>query len=101
MQEISIEDVKQRIERALPGATVEVTTFSGADHFQASVEATQFQGKTLVEQHRMVDVVKTCLDVGVEHPPPTLIGRPTDSFEGLVSRTSRTKPETHRAEVHF
>ena len=54
MHEISIKDVKQRIERALPGARVEVSTFSGADHFQASVEAAQFEGKTLVEQHRMV-----------------------------------------------
>ena len=54
MQAISAEDVKQRIERALPGATVVVSTFQGADHFQASVEAAQFEGKTLLEQHRMV-----------------------------------------------
>ena len=51
---ISIEDVKRRIEDALPGARVQVGTFSGADHFEARVEAPQFSGKTLVEQHRMV-----------------------------------------------
>ena len=51
---ISIEEVKRRIEEALPGATVEVGTFSGADHFQALVEAPQFKDKTLVEQHKMV-----------------------------------------------
>jgi stress-induced morphogen len=51
---ISIEEVKRRIEDALPGASVEVGTFSGDDHFQAVVEAPQFQGKSLVEQHRMV-----------------------------------------------
>ena len=51
---ISIEEVKRRIEEALPGATVEVGTFSGADHFQALVEAPQFKDKTLIEQHKMV-----------------------------------------------
>ena len=51
---ISIEEVKRRIEAALPGARVQVGTFSGADHFEARVEAPQFQGKSLVEQHRMV-----------------------------------------------
>ena len=51
---ISVEEVRSRIEAALPGARVHVATFSGADHFEAVVEAPQFQGKSLVEQHRMV-----------------------------------------------
>jgi len=51
---IKIEDVKQRIEQALPGARVQVDTFQGDDHFQALVEAPQFDGKSLVEQHQMV-----------------------------------------------
>lgn len=51
---VSIEEVKRRIEAALPGARVQVGTFSGDDHFQAIVEAPQFKGKSLVEQHRMV-----------------------------------------------
>ena len=51
---ISIEEVKRRIEAALPGARVQVGTFSGVDHFEARVEAPQFEGKSLVEQHRMV-----------------------------------------------
>jgi len=46
--------VKQRLEQALPGARVEVSTFRGDDHFQALVEAPQFHGRSLVEQHRMV-----------------------------------------------
>lgn len=48
------EEVKQRIESALPGARVEVGTFAGADHLQAIVEAPQFRDKTTLEQHRMV-----------------------------------------------
>lgn len=51
---ISPTEVKRRIENALPGARVEVGTFRGHDHFQARVEAPQFRGKSLVEQHRMV-----------------------------------------------
>jgi stress-induced morphogen len=51
---VSIDEVRQRIETALPGAKVQVSTFSGDDHFQAVVEAPQFRGKSLVDQHRMV-----------------------------------------------
>jgi stress-induced morphogen len=54
MQTISVDEVKDRLEQALPGARVQVGTFQGADHFQAVVEAPQFAGKSLVEQHRMV-----------------------------------------------
>ncbi len=54
MQAISVREVEERIERALPGARVQVGTFQGADHFQALVEAPQFKGKSLVEQHKMV-----------------------------------------------
>ena len=48
------EQVKQRIEQGLPGAQVAVQAFSGDDHLQASVTASQFEGKSRVEQHRMV-----------------------------------------------
>ena len=51
---ISIDKVRQRIEESLPGSRVQVETFSGNDHFQALVEAPQFVGKSLIEQHRMV-----------------------------------------------
>jgi len=64
---ISIEEVKRRIEAALPGARVEVGTFSGNDHFQAVVEAPQFAGKTLVEQHRMVYAAVDDLIGGAMH----------------------------------
>jgi len=51
---VSVEEVRRRIEAALPGAVVQVETFSGDDHFRAVVEAPQFRGKSLVEQHRLV-----------------------------------------------
>ena len=53
-QSVSLEEVRRRIEETLPGSRVQVETFSGHDHFQAIVEAPQFAGKTLIEQHRMV-----------------------------------------------
>jgi stress-induced morphogen len=51
---VTIDEVRSRIERALPGARVSVGLFSGDDHFQAEIAAPQFRGKSLVEQHRMV-----------------------------------------------
>jgi len=40
---------------ALPGADVDVQDLTGTqDHFQATVVAPQFSGKSLVEQHQMV-----------------------------------------------
>ena len=40
---------------ALPGADVEVQDLTGTkDHFQATIAAPQFQGKSLIEQHQMV-----------------------------------------------
>ena len=54
MMNLSVQEVEDRIRAALPGATVRVGTFSGDDHFEAIVEAPQFRGKPLVEQHRMV-----------------------------------------------
>ena len=52
---ISEREVESRIAEALPGAGVAVIDTTGTgDHFQATVVAEQFRGKTLVEQHQMV-----------------------------------------------
>ena len=51
---VSLDEVKRRIEAALPGARAEVRNFAGDDHFEAVVTAPQFAGLSLVEQHRMV-----------------------------------------------
>ncbi len=52
---ISLDRIKTSILAALPGAdvTVEDATGSG-DHFSVVVVATQFEGKTRVEQHQLV-----------------------------------------------
>ncbi len=67
MHSISPAEIKQRLEQALPGARVEVGTFSGDDHFEATIEAPQFAGKTRVEQHRMVYAALDGLIGGAMH----------------------------------
>jgi stress-induced morphogen len=52
------DEVKQRIERAIPGANAEVTDLTGTgDHFRASVAAAEFAGLSRIEQHRRVYAV--------------------------------------------
>jgi stress-induced morphogen len=49
------EDIKQRIEAAIPGARAEVEDYTGGgDHFSAVVTAAAFEGLTRVQQHRLV-----------------------------------------------
>ena len=49
------DDLKTRIEAALPGATVAVEDWTGGgDHFRATVVAPQFAGLTRIAQHRLV-----------------------------------------------
>jgi len=48
-------ELRQMIERALPGARVEVRDLTGAgDHFEALVVSEEFEGKGLVERHQAV-----------------------------------------------
>jgi Recombinase zinc beta ribbon domain len=53
----------------------------------------------LSDQRVVVDGVEARLDVGVEHPCLALIGRHTDSLQGLLGGAFRAEPETDRAEV--
>ena len=49
------EKVKQRITAALPGADVEVKDLTGTgDHFEARVVSAEFDGKSMVDQHKLV-----------------------------------------------
>ena len=48
-------EIRERIERALPDARAEVRdTTGGGDHFEALVVSPAFDGKTMIEQHRLV-----------------------------------------------
>jgi len=49
------QQLKARIEAAIPGARAEVEdTTGGGDHFRASVTAEAFSGLSRIEQHRLV-----------------------------------------------
>ena len=54
----SPDDLKQRIEQAIPGARAEVEDWTGGgDHFKATVVAPEFAGLSRIEQHRRVYAV--------------------------------------------
>ena len=51
----SPDDIRQRIEAALPGASAEVEDWTGGgDHFRATVVAPQFAGLSRLAQHKLV-----------------------------------------------
>lgn len=54
----STEDIRQRIEAAIPDARAEVEDLTGGgDHFRATVVAPEFAGLSRIEQHRRVYAV--------------------------------------------
>lgn len=54
----STDDLKQRIEAAIPGARAEVSDLTGGgDHFRATVIAPDFAALSRIEQHRRVYAV--------------------------------------------
>ena len=49
------QEIKQRIEAAIPGASADVEDYTGGgDHFRATVTAAAFAGRSRIEQHRLV-----------------------------------------------
>ena len=51
----SAEELKHRIEAAIPDARAEVEDYTGGgDHFRAVVVSPAFAGRSRIEQHRLV-----------------------------------------------
>ena len=51
----SAEELKQRIESAIPGSSAEVEDLTGGgDHFRAVIVSDAFAGRSRLDQHRMV-----------------------------------------------
>ena len=56
------------ISAALPGASVEVVDEGGGDHLRAIVTAPQFEGRSRIDQHRLVRAaVRERMDDGTIH----------------------------------
>ena len=51
----SAEELKTRIEQALPGSTAAVEDLTGGgDHFRAEIVSDRFDGLSRIEQHQLV-----------------------------------------------
>ncbi len=55
---MSPDEIQKKIERDLAGSTAQVQDMTGtADHYQVVVVSSLFEGKSMIEQHRMVKSV--------------------------------------------
>ena len=53
---MTADEITQRIQAALPDATIQLEDLAGDnDHWKVTVTSAVFQGKSRVEQHRMVN----------------------------------------------
>jgi stress-induced morphogen len=80
----SAEELRERIQDALPGAQVTVQdTTGGGDHFRAEVVSERFEGLTRIQQHKLIyDVFGDevggaihALSIKTETPSPAGDGR--------------------------
>ncbi len=52
---IAQDEIRSRLLEALPGAEIDLCDVTGtSDHYEVTVVTEAFEGKTLVERHRMV-----------------------------------------------
>ena len=51
---ITLEEIKSKIEKSLKTSFVKVVDLRGGDHIQAIIVSEEFEGKSLVEQHKMI-----------------------------------------------
>jgi stress-induced morphogen len=52
---MTITEIKQKIENSIPGSSVEILDpYNDGVHIKAIVTYSGFEGKSMVEQHRMV-----------------------------------------------
>ena len=86
----SPEDIKQRIETAIPGAHADVEDYTGdGDHFRATVTAPAFDGLSRIEQHRLVYEVFGA-EIGGADPRPR--AEDPDPVEDSHQLTARSPP---------
>jgi stress-induced morphogen len=49
------EEIKRRIEDAIPDSEADVVDLTGGgDHFQATITSPAFEGRSRIEQHRLI-----------------------------------------------
>jgi len=63
------DQIKARLEKLAPGTQAEIMDLTGTqDHYQAVIVSPAFEGKLMIEQHRMVmTILQTEIDSGEVH----------------------------------
>lgn len=81
------DDLKALIQAGLPDATIEVEDLTGTqDHYQAVVVSPQFEGKRLVQQHKLVyDAVQAVMANDQVHALTLKTFTPTQWQAGIAS----------------
>lgn len=73
-------ELESMIAAAIPGADVTVVDEGGGDHLRAIVSASQFEGKSRLDQHRMVKAaVRERFDDGSIHALSVTTSAPDES----------------------
>jgi stress-induced morphogen len=92
-----LEEIRGMIERALPGAEVEVVDETGTgDHLRAVVSAPQFRGLSRIDQHRLVKTaVQERMDDGSIHALSVKTVVADTPGEGGESLTSESDTEAN------
>lgn len=54
---MKLDEIRKRIEDALPGSRAEVQDLGGGDHLAVSVVSELFRGKSRVQQHQMINAL--------------------------------------------
>ena len=79
----SAEELRTRIEEALPGADVNVIdTTGGGDHFRAEIVSERFEGLTLIQQHKLIYDVFGDEVAGAIHALSIRTATPTPAGDG-------------------
>ena len=79
----SADELRERIEHALPGARVMVEdTTGGGDHFRAEVVSERFEGLTRIQQHKLIYDVFGDEVGGAIHALSIKTGTPSPAGDG-------------------
>jgi stress-induced morphogen len=79
----SAEELRTRIEDALPGADVNVIdTTGGGDHFRAEIVSERFEGLTRIQQHKLIYDVFGDEVGGAIHALSIKTGTPSPAGDG-------------------
>jgi stress-induced morphogen len=94
-------EIKRRIEAAIPGAHAEVEDYTGGgDHFRATVTAAAFEGLSRIEQHRLVYGVFAAEIGGAIHALALKTQTPPTTSSSTTNSPTTSSPTTSSSTTH-